>query len=355
MRPAWPADLHPLRDENLGLDSPRPKDKLLQSLSSFRSIAFSGPAHTAGMDPIAELLRPAEVEAVPAREASLPLPLGQAGAAATGVEGVAGAAVEWPSLLSLKVCAVGLTDRERKAFERLVAAPASDMPQLIAVEPARAGAADVVLIDGRTEAAQAWWKRWESDLCRRPVVWIDEQSPFEPHTTVHRPVIWSVLPLILSRAAQVPLPAANAVMASRTHLKPARAWVVVCAKRMAGAQLRWMLESLGHRATVAASAQEGLAALYAAAYDGIILAGGDGTRLDVLDTCRRVRKLERRLGRLPVLVLGNEPSPWHRLQARIWAGGIHTAPWPALAKDLDALLRRYPAKRASSRRERAAA
>ncbi len=266
-----------------------------------------------------------------------------------------GASVEWPNLQSLKVCAVGLTDRERKAFARLLAAPAPDMPKLIAVEPERAGAADVVLIDGRTEAAQAWWKRWQADLCRRPVVWIDQPSPFEAHTTVPRPVIWAVLPLILSRAAQVALPAANAIMARHVYVKPERAWLVVCATRMAGAQLRWMLERLGHRATVTATAREGLAALHAAPYDGVILSGSDGATLDVLDTCRRVRKLERRLGRLPVLVLGDEPSPWHRLQARVWAGGIHTAPWPALAKDLDALLRRYPAKRPSSRRERAAA
>lgn len=277
------------------------------------------------MDQSAELLRPAEGR------------LHQHGEAPAGerLEDVQN--VECPSLTTLRVCVIGLSPSDQAAMDALFEGAFSVTPKLLSVDLEEHATADVILIDGRDAEARHWWRHNRSLLHRRPMVWMDQRSPYEAHTTVVRPLVWPMMPLILYRASQIAPVRPHALVPHRFHLK-SKAIVVVCSRGIAGAQLRWMLDGLGYRVTVAPNAREGLAALHAAPYDGVVLAAdAHGARLDVVATCRRIRSLERRIGRIPVLVLDNESSVWQRLRAR-WSGSVDVAPWPVHANALAALL-----------------
>jgi CheY-like chemotaxis protein len=282
------------------------------------------------MDQSAELLRPAEER------------LRQPGNAPAGAGPEDVQSVECPSLTTLRVCAIGLSPADQAELDTLFAAPVSSAPKLVPVDPQQHSTADVILIDGRDAQARDWWRSNRGVLHRRPMVWMDQRSPYEAHTTVARPVVWPMMALILYRASQIAPVRPHALVPHRLH-QNSRAVVVVCSRGIAGAQLRWMLDGLGYRVTVARNAREGLAALHAAPYDGVVLAADPhGAPLDVVAICKRIRSLERRVGQIPVLVLDSEASAWQRLRAR-WAGSVEIAPWPAHAKALADLLQSLPA------------
>jgi CheY-like chemotaxis protein len=289
------------------------------------------------MDQSAELLRPADGR------------LRQQGDAPSGEQPKDVQSVECPSLATLRVCAIGLSQTDQVELNALFEREVSVSPKLVPVEPAIHAAADVILIDGRNADARNWWRNHRSTLHRRPMVWMDQRSPYESHTTVVSPVVWPMMPLILYRASQIAPVRPHALVPHRVHLK-SRAIIVVCPRSIAGAQLRWMLDGLGYRATVAPTAREGLAALHAAPYDGMVLAADPhGAALDVVVICKRIRSLERRIGRIPVLVLDNDASAWQRLRARL-VGCVEFAPWPAHARELEALLQDLPAAQPARRR-----
>jgi CheY-like chemotaxis protein len=243
---------------------------------------------------------------------------------------------EAPAKATLSVVAVGLSLDDEQALNALFFSDQPTSPRLLPVEEARFAAADVVLIDARNRQARHWWRQHRNALVNRPVVWMGQRSPYEAHTTLVLPVVWSLLPLILYRAAQS-APERRS-LAERVIGRQDRDVLLIAPRRVAGAQLRWMLETLNCRVTVTRSAREGLAALHAAPYAGVILArSAQDECLDVADFCGRIRRLERRLGRLPVLVLNQEVSAWQRLRALL-LGDVEFSSWPRHPAQLKAVL-----------------
>ncbi len=252
------------------------------------------------------------------------------------------AGLDWPSVAEIRLCAVGLPASEQDALARTMDQSLEHPPVLRLLPDHQFGAADVILIDGANRRAQAWWQAHREKLSQRAVVWIDQDAACAAHTTVVRPVVWRMLPLVLHRAVQS-APPRELPLAARSLQPSAPAVMVLATDKALRAKLSWMLESLGRRATLAGSAREGLAALHAASYDCVILAEA-GLDLDASEICRRIRSLKRRIGRLPVILLEDRPRGWDRLRARV-AGCDEIARRPHHSQELQALLDRHVAPR----------
>lgn len=245
--------------------------------------------------------------------------------------------IGWPSDERISLCVVGLSPRERRALERAVDGSLTRRPELVLLEVRRAHEADVVVVDGADPAALRWSEaqRWLAD---RAVVWIERPAGVVGHLTLPRPIVWPTLPIVLSHARRnAPQRARARALVARNVQPHAPAVMVLSEDPQRRERLRWMLEAAGRRATLARTAREGLAALHAATYEGVILAG-TVPDLERLALCGRVRALERRLGRIPLLLLDDEPGgAWDRLRARI-AGYDEVAAMPSSAAQLRELL-----------------
>lgn len=245
--------------------------------------------------------------------------------------------VDWPADEQISLCVLGLTAGERRALERAVSASLERGPLLRLFDPVRAHEADVVVIDAADPAARAWSSHqpWLDD---RAVIWIERPASVHGHMTLQRPIAWPTLPIVLAHALRhAPRRARERALVTRSVQPQASAVMVLSGDASARERLRWMLDSQGCRATLARSAREGLAALHAAPYDAVILAGAVPD-LDRLALCGRVRSLERRIGRVPLLWLDDAfGGAWDRLRARM-AGYDEVVPMPATALQLRELL-----------------
>ena len=263
----------------------------------------------------------------------------------------AGAAMDWPADERITMAVIGLSVHERRSLEQLIGASARRRPLLLELDLARAHEADVVIVDGADPAALAWRssQRWLAD---RAVIWIGRSADLLGHTSLARPIAWPTLPIVLSHALRHAPRGAHARGLVARRVQPhAPAVMVLSGDVHRRERLGALLEAAGRRATLARTAREGLAALHAAPYETVILAGGVPD-LDRLALCGRVRALERRIGRVPLLLLDEEPGgAWDRLRARM-AGYDEVAPMPASQSQLRSLL---DAVRAGPRQAAAAA
>lgn len=250
-----------------------------------------------------------------------------------------GSAVSWPQIGTITVCAIGLTGDEQAELAHLAAVSRHRRPHLELLPLGRAHEADVILLDAEDAQARAWHER-QDWLGSRSVLWL-EHTPTQPgHARLYRPITWSMLPIVLARAVHT-APARTGALALRSA-QPSAAVLVLGGEPAVTARLRWLVESTGRRVTVAATAREGLAALHAAPYDCVLLADGVFD-LDAPAVCRRVRDLERRLGRVPVLLLEEDPGAWSRMRARL-AGFDGVAPLPDDGPAMARLLERHRAE-----------
>jgi CheY-like chemotaxis protein len=240
----------------------------------------------------------------------------------------------WPQTPEIRVCAVGLQAVERSFLDRMVGASKLRQPCLLSLPRAQAHEADVILIDGQQEAALDWAcsQDW---LARRAVIWIDREPEHPGHTMLRRPVAWPMLQLLLASAIRQAPPRPDE-LAPRQVQPDAPMVLVLAGDARERHHMRQVLEAAGYRSTLSGTGREGLAALHAGTYACVMLAG-DVPDLEVLELCRRLRALEHRIGRLPVLVLDDEPGTVARLRARI-AGCDHWLPRPKTARELKAAL-----------------
>lgn len=251
-----------------------------------------------------------------------------------------GGEVPWPSQACISLCVVGLAPDELRRLHRLVQGSARRAPRLVLVDAALAHEADVVLVDGTDAQARAW-SRARPWLDGRAVVWVGTPARLPGHLTLQRPIAWATLPIVLADA-QRHAPALSRALATRA-VQPQSPTVLLLSGGGApeGERLRGWLEACGRRVVVASTAREGLAALHAARYDGVILAG-QVPDLDRLALCARLRSLQGRVGRLPLLLLdGPQVSAWARLRARM-AGYDEVAAMPGGLPELQAVLGRLP-------------
>lgn len=240
----------------------------------------------------------------------------------------------WPQMPEIRVCAVGLQAVERSFLDRMVDASQLRQPCLHSLPRAQAHEADVILIDGQQEAALDWAcsQDW---LARRAVIWIDREPEHPGHTMLRRPIAWPMLQLLLASVVRQAPPRPDG-LAQRPVQPDAPMVLVLAGDARERHHMRQVLEAAGYRATLSASGREGLAALHAGTYACVMLAG-DMPDLEALELCRRLRALERRVGRIPVLVLGDDPGTVPRWRARM-AGCDHWLPRPKTARELKAAL-----------------
>lgn len=240
----------------------------------------------------------------------------------------------WPELAAIRVCAVGLQAPERGLLDRMVSVSQLRPPSLVSLPRVQAHEADVILIDGQHEAALDWAcsQDW---LARRAVIWIDREAELPGHAAVRRPIAWPMLQVLLAQAIRQAPPRPQDV-ASRPVQPDAPMVLLLAGNAGERHHMRHVLESAGYRTTLCATGREGLAALHAGTYACAMLVG-QVPDLEGLELCRRLRALERRIGRIPVLILGDDPGPVTRLRARM-AGCDDWLPRPNTARELKAAM-----------------
>jgi CheY-like chemotaxis protein len=250
------------------------------------------------------------------------------------------AEVPWPSQARISLCVVGLDAAERRRLHRLVDASVRRAPLLVLVDESRAHEADVVLVDATDDHARAW-SRSRPWLDGRAVLWVGRLATRAGHLELPRPIAWATLPIVLADAMGH-APVASRAVAVRALQPHSPAVLLLGGAAPAGNRLPGLLEACGRRVVQAATARDGLAALHAARYDAVILAG-QVPDLDRLALCARLRSLQGRIGRLPLLLLLDGPKvpAWARLRARM-AGYDEVAAMPGGIAELQAVLGRLP-------------
>jgi CheY-like chemotaxis protein len=246
------------------------------------------------------------------------------------------AALLWPEVQEIALCVLGLEAGERAMLEKIVQFSQRRGPKLRLLPPGKAYLADVIMIDSADAQARAWSDA-QDWLDRRAVIWINGQAERPGHTLLHRPIQWPVLPLVLARSLRS-VQAPTSALALRTRQADGPMVMVVAEEPDARRRLRAKLEAAGCRVTGVRTAREGLAALHAASYACVVLAG-EVPDADGAEVCRRLRGLERRIGRVPVLMLNDSAGPLARWRAK-WAGCDDVVAEPARGKDLRRLMHR---------------
>jgi CheY-like chemotaxis protein len=236
---------------------------------------------------------------------------------------------------TLTVCALGLDSASQQHLHELATASPGQGPSLALLAPDMAHAADVLLLDGRDPKTVAWAQDQLTWLRRRAALWLHGQPLSPLHRTLPLPVAWSELPQRLADAFQVAPPPPRGLVARQ--LQPEAPAVLVLSDAPSARQrCQAWLEAAGHRVTLAGRAREGLAALHATHYACVIVCG-QVPDLDNRGLVRRVRSLQRKLGRVRLLYLGSEDGAVQRWAARL-IGFDATAPFPGSAQGLLALL-----------------
>ena len=236
---------------------------------------------------------------------------------------------------ALTVCALGLNAAGQQQLHELATLSSCQGLYLALLAPDMAHAADVLVLDARDPKTLAWAQAQHAWLRRRAALWLGAQPLSPLHRALPLPVVWPELPQHLVAAFQAALPPPRALVARQ--LQPEAPAVLVLSDAASARQrCQAWLEAAGHRVTLAARAREGLAALHATHYTCVIVCG-QVPDLDNLGLVRRVRSLQRKLGRVYLLYLGGEDGAVQRWAARL-IGFDTTAPFPSSPQGLQALL-----------------
>ena len=102
---------------------------------------------------------------------------------------------------SLRLLVKGFTGFDMRLLDGVVKLSQRRNPSLELVDDQAPSSIDVIIIDGKNEEAAAWAQEQSYWLVQQAVVWVDAQGPLpKGHTGLQRPVRWTDLPVILSRA-----------------------------------------------------------------------------------------------------------------------------------------------------------
>ena len=102
---------------------------------------------------------------------------------------------------SLRLLVKGFTGFDMRLLDGVVKLSQRRNPSLELVDDKTPSSIDVVIIDGKNEEAAAWAQEQSYWLAQQAVVWVDAPGPLpQGHTGLQRPVRWTDLPVILSRA-----------------------------------------------------------------------------------------------------------------------------------------------------------
>ena len=102
---------------------------------------------------------------------------------------------------SLRLLVKGFTGFDMRLLDGVVKLSQRRNPSLELVDDQAPSSIDVIIIDGKNEEAAAWAQEQSYWLAQQAVVWVDAPGPLlKGHTGLQRPVRWTDLPVILSRA-----------------------------------------------------------------------------------------------------------------------------------------------------------
>ena len=249
-------------------------------------------------------------------------------------------ALSLPLPAALRLACMGLAASELRLLHELVAQSQCQTPRLSLVSALQAHAADVLLIAAGDPTTRAWIKQQGDWLQRRAVVWIDGLSASPGHQGLARPFSGHTLMPVMM-AAWFSTPRVTQALAQR-QLQP-QAPVVLVMASASGSRQRWghQLEAIGHRSTLAGTAREGLAALHATHHCAAVLDQGVPD-IDNASLARRVRALDRRLGRTPLICVDSSPNLLSRWRSRM-AGFDDTVSQAPMGAELLSLLNRVAA------------
>lgn len=254
-------------------------------------------------------------------------------------------ALVWPEQQNIALCVVGFQPSELMLLESLVRLSERRGPRLNLLPIGQAHLADVVMIDGADAEARAWGHA-QTWLDRRAVIWVNGKSEIPTHTMLRRPVQWPMLPILLARSLRAAMPATRA-LAIRPQDPDAPVVMIVADDADARRRVRAKLQAGGLRTLDVRTAREGLAALHAAPYACVLLAG-EVPDADRIEMCRRVRALPGRIGDVPLAILDEGAGMLDRLRARL-AGCEAVMPEPARGRELRQLVETLAARRAAAR------
>lgn len=212
---------------------------------------------------------------------------------------------------ALKLLVQGFTQPERQLLDAIVKLSQRRQPRIDLLNVADGEQADVVMIDAADPQARKWAanQRW---LAHKSVIWVD--APGEPGPTeLHRPVLWSALPVLLAQA----LEKTPSNLASAAAARPeSNAVLVVDDSAAVRAQLRALLESRGLAVVDVDSAEAALAAAgashYACILMDVLMPGIDG-----YEACRLI-KANTYNGHAPsIVMLTSKSSPFDRIRGKM--------------------------------------
>jgi two-component system cell cycle response regulator len=227
---------------------------------------------------------------------------------------------------TLKLYVRGLEQDERQLLDGLVRVSQRRSPRLAVLDEHSARDADVVLIDNSNAEAAAW-ARTQTWLKDKAVLWIGAESVPVGHTSLHRPVQWSILPMQMARALERSPGTAAWVEASRpaplqTAQKPVssaqapRHVLVVDDSLAIRNYMRSLLEAGGFAVSMVESVEAALEAVeqkpIECVFMDVMMPGIDG-----YEGCRRIKAKMRGARALPVIMLTSKSSPFDRIRGKM--------------------------------------
>lgn len=225
---------------------------------------------------------------------------------------------------TLKLLVRGLERDERQLLEGLVRVSLRRSPRLEILEEQDAIRADVVLI-GANDSAAVIWARQQPWLDKKSVIWIGGGGTVPVgHTSIRRPVQWSILPILLARALEngpsappvsqaAPLGAAHTSFRGRFSDRPI---LVVDDSLAVRNHLRALLEAGGFAVSEAESVSAALKILSHEQVEcvlmDVLMPGLDG-----YEGCRQIKTMLRGSHAVPVVMLTSKSSPFDRIRGKM--------------------------------------
>ena len=247
---------------------------------------------------------------------------------------------------SLRLLVKGFTGFDMRLLEGVVKLSKRRNPSLELVDGAVRAVVDVVMIDGKDEEAVAWAHTQQDWLAKRAVVWVDAQRALPPcHTGLQRPVNWTNLPVILSRAMD---DAAHCAEAAAAAQAASSAQAAAAAQKAQAAQIAQMahadqimkqgkvpailvvddsaavrghlesaLKTVGYEVTAVDSGEAAIMAVGMQHYDcilmDVLMPGIDG-----YEACRKIKSMPMQGGsRPPIVMLTSKSSPFDRIRGKM--------------------------------------
>ena len=255
---------------------------------------------------------------------------------------------------SLRLLVKGFTGFDMRLLDGVVKLFQRRNPSLELVDDQAPSSIDVIIIDGKNEEAAAWAQEQSYWLAQQAVVWVDAPGPLlKGHTGLQRPVRWTDLPVILSRAmddaihhhtgaaaehSTAAVPALQVAQASqitpstpsiqtaasaaeavvRSNAASAPAILVVDDSAAVRGHLTSALKAVGYAVSSVDSGEAAIVAVGSRPYDcilmDVLMPGIDG-----YEACRKIKAMPANSKNIKpsIIMLTSKSSPFDRIRGKM--------------------------------------